>query len=67
MTVNATRDTLAAAARARDQSAPHNSIDAVINYAIELGTNRPDVKPVAPRSWASRKPIQNFFGRHEAS
>jgi hypothetical protein len=47
MTVKATRDTLAAGARPSDQPAPPYTIVAVINYAIELGTNRPDVKSVA--------------------
>jgi hypothetical protein len=47
MTVKATRDTLAAGARPLRSASAAAHDHAVINYAIELGTNRPDVKSVA--------------------
>lgn len=48
VTVKATRNTIAADARPSDQPALPDTIDAVIHYAVELGTNRPEVKSVAP-------------------
>jgi hypothetical protein len=48
VTVKATSHTIAADSRPPDPPAPRDTIDAVIGYAIELGTNRPDVKSVAP-------------------
>lgn len=47
--MTATGDTLTADARSSGQPAPRETIDVVIDYAIELGTNRPDVKPVAAK------------------
>jgi hypothetical protein len=49
VTVKASSGALVAGARAADQPVPQNTIDAVAHYAIELGTDRPDVRSVAAK------------------